>query len=1303
MAAAHFDEADGGVMGFADDTVDVEPDGADTILTRVCVSEQGIQKCLLFDQNSTVWTAKQIVLDRLARDLDDKINYGLYLPASGGRAGKFLAEERLIGDYSLQGPVATLEFKYKRRVYLAPNFTEKMYAKLHSKSALKRFLEQCAKRNVQRVTELIAKGTDPNFHDEDNGETPLTLAVMQDHVELITVLVEGGGHTDFRAKDGMTPVHKAAIHGMHRALQALLDLGASPDFRDANALTPLYHTCVTGGSTRCAELLLQDRAQIGVLDKNSWSEVHQATKHGHSGHVHLLCVYGADVNAKNRSGNTPLHVAATWAQLDAAQTLLTQGADRHIINAARQTAAQIAVKAGALDVARLLSTHPEVDAQDLGQHRKYIKRTQSGSLDARRTQPRGGREIEIAKGAVTTASSPTKNPARPFDTASKPNATHLNVNPASGAGAHNASPQVTLKRRLVEIDKGLKGYGFRLEGAAGSAETQSAAGQVVSSSEPTGPAYKAGLRVGDRVMTVNGIDVLYASHQRVVDLVRLTKGTLMLEVGATGLSPSASPKVPHRITHRSTNIDSGHVPTLASLAASADPHVPPAVATGPPPPPPQPSISKEPPVELVSTRRNTAQITPRNKPENAGVGGMASILGGLKDVKLKKAPPLVEKHGGVMGCVVDGGGRQRSKSFKTLDEIKAEAASANQVRPAGILAGILDVKLKKTSSPSILSSAAHSNSSRTSQGGLGGQHQDDHRRSAKSEVLAAVRAIPSDVKQAMEAVSRSKNGTESIPPVLHVESSSARPRRGSAGPPTKPKPKKAVEPISEPPTSPDFSAVPPPSFTPHQQSTDLFDSADVIEMPSHVFDFTHKIGVIPPPPGNAEENFFPETVPPPSFDENLTSGEVQLLMVPPPPSMDEPERPAALDSMGELPPMPSPGLDARMSMLLDDFPPPPPDFPRLDESIEDHHTGGPIVSDHDVIPPPTFATLGTSNSVNIVEHVPTEHNIGDEKDNAEYLDIVASSPSPTSPVPKVTNIRGLRTARAAPPPPVAQKPPGGTLIVPPARVSELSGHSAVSSVLSTSDSSDDEIEGHTSTATSNLGRQRAPPPPPTGVSPTEIRMVITAFAFEARNTDELSFQPGEKLELMQSPDGGWWKGKNMTGSEGWFPSNHARELVTPPSASKLPAMSSGPGSPPPQHELIRSKSFSAMRSTRGVDDASASSGSLSRSASQRDGALSRKSKSDQDLSSTSSYLRKPAKLWSVVEVGDWLGSLGLDMYRPIFSENAIAGEHLLDLDKGDLKELGVTTLGHRMTISKGLSALRATSDDSGEDSDTYHC
>jgi hypothetical protein len=93
------------------------------------------------------------------------------MPAESGRAGKFLAEERLVGDYALRGPVATLELKYKRRVYLNPTFTDKQYQKLHSKSSLRKFLEFCAKRNVAKVAELVSKGTDPNFHDDETGET----------------------------------------------------------------------------------------------------------------------------------------------------------------------------------------------------------------------------------------------------------------------------------------------------------------------------------------------------------------------------------------------------------------------------------------------------------------------------------------------------------------------------------------------------------------------------------------------------------------------------------------------------------------------------------------------------------------------------------------------------------------------------------------------------------------------------------------------------------------------------------------------------------------------------------------------------------------------------------------------------------------------------------------------------------------------------------------------------------------------------------------------------------------------------
>ena len=47
----------------------------------------------------------------------DSENYGLYMAGENGKIGKFLAEERLLGDYALSGPVATLQFKYKRRTF----------------------------------------------------------------------------------------------------------------------------------------------------------------------------------------------------------------------------------------------------------------------------------------------------------------------------------------------------------------------------------------------------------------------------------------------------------------------------------------------------------------------------------------------------------------------------------------------------------------------------------------------------------------------------------------------------------------------------------------------------------------------------------------------------------------------------------------------------------------------------------------------------------------------------------------------------------------------------------------------------------------------------------------------------------------------------------------------------------------------------------------------------------------------------------------------------------------------------------
>jgi SH3 and multiple ankyrin repeat domains protein len=41
--------------------------------------------------------------------LKESFNYGLFCPPSNGKAGKFLDEERRLGDYPFNGPVGYLE------------------------------------------------------------------------------------------------------------------------------------------------------------------------------------------------------------------------------------------------------------------------------------------------------------------------------------------------------------------------------------------------------------------------------------------------------------------------------------------------------------------------------------------------------------------------------------------------------------------------------------------------------------------------------------------------------------------------------------------------------------------------------------------------------------------------------------------------------------------------------------------------------------------------------------------------------------------------------------------------------------------------------------------------------------------------------------------------------------------------------------------------------------------------------------------------------------------------------------------
>ncbi|XP_034004288.1 LOW QUALITY PROTEIN: SH3 and multiple ankyrin repeat domains protein 2-like [Trematomus bernacchii] len=366
----------------------MEDISTNSLVVRILIPDLQQSKCMRFNPDATVWVAKQRILCTLNQTLKDVLNYGLFQPASNGRDGKFLEEERIFREYPqpITKGVPSLEFRYKSRVYKQPDVDEKQIAKLHTKANLRKCMDLIQHNQVDKVLKLLERGFDPNYHDSETGESPLTFAAHLDNmVEMIKVLKNGGSHLDFRAKDGMTSLHKAARSKNHVTLTTLLELGASPDYKDSRGLTPLYHSVVGGGDPGCCELLLNHHASVCCQDENGWHEVHQACRHGHVQHLEHLLFYGADMSAQNASGNSALHICALYNQDNCARVLLVRGADKDVKNYNSQSPFQVAIIAGNFELGELVKNHKETDIVPFREAPSYSKR--------RRGQSSGGNDL----------------------------------------------------------------------------------------------------------------------------------------------------------------------------------------------------------------------------------------------------------------------------------------------------------------------------------------------------------------------------------------------------------------------------------------------------------------------------------------------------------------------------------------------------------------------------------------------------------------------------------------------------------------------------------------------------------------------------------------------------------------------------------------------------------------------------------------------------------------------------------------------------------------------------------------------
>ena len=192
-----------------------------------------------------------------------------------------------------------------------------------------------------RVAELLFQhGANVDVRGTE-GQTPLHRAIELPHnlaIGAVQLLLKHGADVNARRKDLSTPLHLAAAQGYFEIAQMLLERRVDVNSRNFGCETPLHLVAKPTFSrseanrANLVQLLLKYGTEVNSLDEKDATPLHNASHELDLEVARVLVDHGANVNAVNTWGQTPFHrvfesKSHSKSRFGVAQLLLERGAD----------------------------------------------------------------------------------------------------------------------------------------------------------------------------------------------------------------------------------------------------------------------------------------------------------------------------------------------------------------------------------------------------------------------------------------------------------------------------------------------------------------------------------------------------------------------------------------------------------------------------------------------------------------------------------------------------------------------------------------------------------------------------------------------------------------------------------------------------------------------------------------------------------------------------------------------------------------------------------------------------------------